>query len=100
MLDSLKKALYTGLGLALLTGDSIKKMGKEIADKSNLSEEEGKKLVDEMIKRSEEAKTGLKAQVRKYVDETVTKLNLASKEEVEDLKKRISKLEMKKKSAK
>ncbi len=55
MVDLIKKAFYTGLGLAVLTKDKAEEMVRDIAEQAKLSESEGKELVDSLMKQSDEA---------------------------------------------
>jgi len=93
MFDLLKKTMLTGLGLAGLTKDKIEKLARELAKKGKLSEEEGKKLVDDISKKSEKARKDLEAQIEKVVKNTMKKMNLATREDILKLTERIKKLD-------
>ena len=92
MFDLLKKTMLTGVGLAGLTKDKIEKLARELAKKGKLSEEEGKKLVDDLSKKSEKARKDLEAQIEKVVKNTMKKMNLATREDILKLTERIKKL--------
>ena len=70
MNDLLSKALLSGLGLASLTRDSIQKSVEDLVNRSKLSEEEGRKVVKDLQRRSVQARKSLE----KEVDSTVHKL--------------------------
>ncbi|MBW1775327.1 MAG: polyhydroxyalkanoate synthesis regulator [Deltaproteobacteria bacterium] len=93
MFDLIKKTMLTGVGLASLTKDKVEKLAKELAKKGKLSEEEGKKLVEDLSKKSEKAKKDLEAQIEGVVKNTMEKMNLATREDMLSLTKRIKKLE-------
>ncbi|MBW2207817.1 MAG: polyhydroxyalkanoate synthesis regulator [Deltaproteobacteria bacterium] len=93
MFDLIKKTMLTGVGLASLTKDKVEKLAKELAKKGKLSEEEGKKLVEDLSKKSEKAKKDLEAQIEGVVKNTIKKMNLATREDMLSLTKRIKKLE-------
>jgi polyhydroxyalkanoate synthesis regulator phasin len=76
--DLISKALLTGLGLASLTTEAIKKTAEDLASRSNLSEEEGRRLFKELQKRSGEAQKALEKKVEKVVHEVLGKLNLTT----------------------
>jgi polyhydroxyalkanoate synthesis regulator phasin len=76
MADLISKALLTGLGLASLTKDAIKKTAEDLASRSNMSEEEGRRLVKDLQRRSSEAQKALEAKVEKVVHQVLGKLNL------------------------
>ena len=58
MSDLISRALLSGLGLASLTKDAIKKTAEDLVDSSKLSEEEGRKLVEDLQRRSTQAQKG------------------------------------------
>ena len=90
MIDLIKKAFYTGLGAVELTREKVEELAKELVDKGKLSESEMKKFVDEMLNKSEERKEQFKKQFEKMTEETLKKMNLASRDDLEALEKRLS----------
>ncbi len=94
MLDLLKKTLLTGIGIASLTKEKIKELGKKIAKESKLTEEEGKKLVKDLLKKSEEARKNMEKQVDELVKNALKKLNLPTQEDLQKLENQIRKLEI------
>ena len=50
LFDTLKKTLYAGVGMAFLTRDKIEEMAKKLAEEAKLSEADGKKFIDELLK--------------------------------------------------
>ena len=92
MNELIKKTLLTGLGLAFLTKEKIEEVTKEFIDKGKLSEQEGKKLYDELLEKAEESKEDVKKQIEAVTKETMKKMNLASRDELLDLEKRVQEL--------
>ena len=93
MFDIIKKTMLTGVGLVAITKDKIEELARDLAKKGKLSEKEGKKLVDDLLKKSEKAKEDLEKDIEKVVKNTMKKMNLASAEELSNLAKRVKKLE-------
>ncbi len=93
MFDLLKKTILTGIGIASLTKDKIEELGKKISEESKLSAEEGKKLVNDLLKQSEKAREDLENQVQKLVKIALEKLDIPTREDLNRLEKRIIKLE-------
>ncbi len=93
MIESLKKAMLTGVGIAAMSKDKIEEWAKKFAEEAKLAEEEGKKFVQDFVKQSEETKVKLEEQVSGLVQKALGKLEIPSKTEVEDLKKKIAELE-------
>lgn len=93
MLDLMKKSMLIGLGLTSMTRDKIEQFAREISEDSKLSEEEGKKLAEEMVRQSDEARANMEKEVRGLVKKATEKLNIPSRAEMRDLADRIEALE-------
>lgn len=92
MKDLLNRMFLTGLGLASMTRDKIEEVAERISKESKLTEEEGKKLLDELLKKSEDAKNEIEAKIEEKLEVALNKLKLVKAEEVEKLKAEIEKL--------
>ena len=92
MVDLIKKALYTGVGLAVLTKEKAEELVKDLTQQAKLSEQEGKELFDGLLKQSEQARNDFQAKVDETVLTVVKRLNLATKDEVESLKAKVEEL--------
>jgi polyhydroxyalkanoate synthesis regulator phasin len=92
MVDLIKKAFYTGLGLAVLTKEKAEELVKDLAEQAKLSEHEGKDLVDSMMKQSDQARQDFQAKVDEAVMAVVNRLHLATKDEVASLRAKIEEL--------
>jgi polyhydroxyalkanoate synthesis regulator phasin len=93
MLEFLKKTLWIGAGLAVVTAEKIEAAVKEIVDRGDITETEGKELIDDLIEKSKKAKKDLGERVEKAVRETLQRLKIPSRREVDELKARIEELE-------
>ena len=93
MFDLIRKTMLTGVGLAGLTKDKIEKLAKALARMGKLSEKEGKKLLDDLSKKSEKAKKDMERQIEGIVKKTAKKMNLATRGDLLKLMERIKKLE-------
>ena len=92
MIDLVKKAMFTGIGVMSLTKEKIEALAADFVEKGKLSEHEGKKLVEEMMERSEESKDELKKQIEQVVQATLGKMDIASKSDMEELKQELAAL--------
>jgi polyhydroxyalkanoate synthesis regulator phasin len=95
MVDLIKKAMYTGLGLAVLTKEKAEELVKEIAQQAKLSEHEGKELMDSLMKQSDAARQDFQGKVDEAVMSVVNRLHLATREEVESLRAKVEELSAK-----
>ncbi len=93
MLDLIKKTLMAGVGMAAMTKEKIEELANDIAKKSKLSEKEGKKLINDFLKRSQTAKKDLESLIEKTVKKVMKNLNIATREDITKLTKRMKKLE-------
>ncbi len=95
MIDFIKKSLLTGIGLALKTKDEAKSIAKDISDKMKLSEEEGDKFMDDMMKKYDEMWDDLEKRIEKRVQAVIDKMDLAKKSDLKSLEDKIAELENK-----
>ena len=95
MIDFIKKSLLTGIGLALKTKDEAKSIAKDISDKMKLSEEEGDKFMDDMMKKYDEMWDDLEKRIEKRVQSVIDRMDLAKKSDLKSLEDKIAELENK-----
>jgi polyhydroxyalkanoate synthesis regulator phasin len=93
--DFIKNMLYMAVGYASIEKEKIEQFTKDLTEKGKLTEEEGKKMINELIQRSKEVKEDIEGKIENVSKEIYDTLHLATKEEIEALKKRISDLEAK-----
>lgn len=92
MLDFVKKVMLTGVGMAALTKEKIEELAKDFAEKSDLSETEGKKLLDDLLKKSEQARKDLQDKIEKAAGRAIKKMNCATADEISELRDEINQL--------
>jgi polyhydroxyalkanoate synthesis regulator phasin len=95
MLELVKKAIYTGVGFAVLTKEKAEELVKELAQQAQFSEQEGKELLESVRKQSEQARNDFQAKLEEGVLAVVKKLNLATRDEVASLKAKVEELSAK-----
>ena len=93
MIDINNKTLLTGLGLAAMTKDRIEEFAKDLVEKGEMSVKEGKELIDELWKKSEQARKDLETKMEGMVQKAIEKLNMATKEDIAQLNEKIEGLE-------
>lgn len=92
MIDLIKKAVLTGVGVAALTKEKVEELSKEIVEKTKMSEEEGEKFIKEMLGRAQESKDALKKQTDQIIQKTLSQTKFAKSDEIELLRSEIEKL--------
>jgi polyhydroxyalkanoate synthesis regulator phasin len=95
MVDLIKKAFYTGIGLAVLTKEKAEELVKDIAQQAKLSEHEGKELMDSLMKQSDQARQDFQGKLDEAVLAVVNRLHLATRDEVASLRAKVEELEAK-----
>jgi polyhydroxyalkanoate synthesis regulator phasin len=93
MKDVLKNILYIGVGAAFLTREKLEDLGKDLVEKSNMTRDEGKQFVDDLLKKSDGAKEQLEHWVNHAIEERLKKYNMVGADELEQLRRRVDALE-------
>jgi len=97
MFEAINKAFLIGVGLAATAGKKVEELARELAEKGERSQAEARKLADDMVAKSAKARKDLKAQIEKWLEQSIHKMHLPTKDDLDDLKARIAKLENAKK---
>ncbi len=93
MFDLIKKAMLTGVGLAVTSKEKVEEMAREMAESAKLSSEKGQEFVDEVVGRSEKVRAELEDMVQTAVKEALKKADLPSREDIAGLQKRLEQIE-------
>lgn len=92
MLDTLKKSLLTGVGLALRSKNEIEELAKDFAEKSQMDQEEAKAFLNDCRTKYEEARAGFDKKIETTVEKLLLKLDLPTKSDIQLLNQRIDDL--------
>jgi polyhydroxyalkanoate synthesis regulator phasin len=93
MLDFLKRAIWIGAGLAAMTAEKIEETVREIVKRGHLTEKEGKELIDDLVEKSKKARKDLGERVENTVRDTLQRVKIPTRKEIDELKARIEQLE-------
>lgn len=91
--DALEKVAYTGLGLAAMTEEKLDEAVDILKRERGLTEDEGRRLAEELKDGAETARKNLDSRVEASVENTLSRLNLATRKDIDALHSRISELE-------
>lgn len=94
MKEMLKNVVYAGLGAAFLTKEKVEELTKDLIEKGKMSQEEGKQFVEDLLRKSEKAKDQLELWINKRVEDRINQLNLATKDEIAELQRKIEELQV------
>ncbi|NOZ24805.1 MAG: hypothetical protein GXO94_01745 [Nitrospirae bacterium] len=86
--DVVRNALLAGFGVQ----EKIKESIDELVKKGELSETQGAKLVKEWTEKAEKSSDELTKSISDVLAKTLEKMNLPTKEDIEDLNKKIKAL--------
>ena len=92
MLEQLKKDMFIGIGLMAMTRTRIMEFGKRLAEDSKLSEDEGKKLVDDLLTQADDMKKYFEKNLSKIVEEKTKNVKVPCNEGFEKMGKEISEI--------
>ena len=93
MLDILHKILYTGIGFAVMTEQKAAEIVAELEKRGEVNSEESKKLAQELVDKARQQGKEFREAVSKEVDRVADKFKWVSRQEFEELKSRVEKLE-------
>ncbi|AAS43800.1 MULTISPECIES: phasin family protein [Bacillus] len=93
MTNIIKKGLALGLGMIATTQEQAKKIADELVKRGELSQEESKEFVKEMYEKGKETKLELEQLINTKTKEVLGELNLATKEDIQRLEQRIANIE-------
>jgi len=86
-----KELLYFGVGSALLAKEKVEEELQKLVDKGKVSKDEVKKILEEAKKRGEEEEKRAKREMKRLIKEAIKELGLATKKDIEELKKLLEK---------
>jgi polyhydroxyalkanoate synthesis regulator phasin len=95
MEDLFKKFVYTGVGMVSTTLEKFQKSVEKLVDEDKLSQEEGKKLVDDLFKNTESKREEFETKLKKVVEEVMVRMNLATQTQIHELQDRLAVIETK-----
>ncbi|MBU2513938.1 hypothetical protein KJ966_21575 [bacterium] len=92
MFDLIKRTMLMSVGLAFLTKDKVEELANEIIEKGKLSGKESKEFFEELLKKSEESSQKVEEQIKIIINDTLKKMNLATRDELSEIKEELKKM--------
>lgn len=92
MLETIKKSLLTGVGLALRSKGEIEELAKEFAKQSKMDQTEAKQFLNECQQKYEDAKQGFDKKIETAIEKILKKLDLPTRSDIKLLNQRIDQL--------
>lgn len=94
----LRKLFLSGLGIFALTQEKIEELVEELAKMGEIAWGEKEDLLSELIEKGREQKTVVERRIGKKVEEIISRANIASKDDIKRLEKKIDALVKKRKT--
>ena len=93
MFELIEKTLLAGIGVVSLTQKKADELIDDLKDKLNLSEDEGKKLLEKLQGAAKESQQKLEELAREEVKKACERVGVVTEEDVAGLKKKVADLE-------
>lgn len=100
MEETFKKLIYAGVGLAAQATERIEETINDLISKGKITDKEGKKIVDDFIKKTENKKESYETKFKTAVEDVTSKFNYVKKADYDALAKKVAKLEKEMKAKK
>jgi polyhydroxyalkanoate synthesis regulator phasin len=84
--------MFIGIGLALKTKDEVQELGRELINKEQMTENEGRKFIDDLIDRYDEAKAEIEDKIDGSVKDFLNKMDLVTQDEFNKVKEELKEL--------
>jgi polyhydroxyalkanoate synthesis regulator phasin len=95
MIELLEKSILTAVGAMTLTQKKAEELMKEMRDKLNISEEEGKAFLKKIQEAAAQNQSKLQEQAREEVRKACERMGVITADEFDKLTKRVALLEKK-----
>lgn len=93
MSDMFKKMSLFGIGVISLTQEKIEEFSQEMIKQGEISTEEGRKFVKEVLSEKEKQLKDIEEKINERVRENIKKSGVVMKSDIETLERKIEKLE-------
>ena len=93
MRESVRKLGLIGAGLWAMTEDKINDLVKDLVDKGDISKEEGKKVIQDMLEESKKQKVDLEKKISEKIQDSISKADVFTRKDMRELESRVDILE-------
>jgi polyhydroxyalkanoate synthesis regulator phasin len=93
MKELLKKTVLTGIGFAAISKDKIEEIIGEMIEKGSLTEQEGKKFVEEIVGYADKTRAELEKQVDNYVEKALKRMDVVRKSDLIEMQTAIHEIQ-------
>jgi len=95
LFEAVRKVMLAGVGAVALTVEAVEDLVEKLVERGELTEEEGRKLVNDVWSRRKKDAKKAEEEVNRRVDELMSRFDIPTKAEFEDLSAKISEVSKK-----
>ena len=95
MTSLFKDFVYSYVGMVAWTADKAQSFINSMVDEEKISREEGKEIMEDLLKNAEDKKEGFQSQVENAIKNAVQGFSFATQSDLDSIKERIATLETK-----
>ena len=99
MLEIARKVLLAGIGAVALAQEEIEEFVNKLVERGEIAEQDGRRLMKDVIerrkKKAEEVRSDTEEQFEQRMEEILTRMNIPSKTDIDDLGKKVTALSRK-----
>lgn len=93
MKESVRKLGLIGAGLWAMTEERVNELVKDLVDKGDISKEEGKKVVQDVLEESRKQRVDLEKKISDKMQEAISKADVFTRKDMHELESRLETLE-------
>ncbi|MDM7920087.1 MAG: phasin family protein [Methanosarcina sp.] len=93
MKESVRKLGLIGAGLWAMTEERVNELVKELVDKGDISKEEGKKAVQDLVEESKKQRIDLEKKISDKIQDAISKADVFTRKDMHELESRLEILE-------
>lgn len=93
MKESVRKLGLIGAGLWAMTEERVNELVKELVDKGDISKEEGKKTVQDLVEESKKQRIDIEKKISDKIQDTISKADFFTRKDMHELESRLEILE-------
>ena len=90
--DLIKKTYYMGLGAIASIQDKAEEIANQLIEKGELKENEKPEFIKDLIEEGEKFKSNIDEKIQSAVDTAIKKLNIPTKDDIDEINKKIDEL--------
>tara|TARA_R100000027_G_scaffold42073_3_gene31430 strand:+ start:25391 stop:25714 length:324 start_codon:yes stop_codon:yes gene_type:complete len=93
MIDLVKKAMFAGVGAAVVTKEKVEKSLQDMVEKGKMTADEAKDLSNKIIEAGEKETEQARNEASRLFTDMLNRAKVATQDQIESLEKRIRELE-------